>query len=36
MCYFTCQAQTITNFLRLNLIIILGKIQDGGEDGEHV
>ena len=23
-------------FLRLNLIIILGKIQDGGEDGEHV
>ena len=33
MCYFTCQAQTITNFLRFNL---LGKIRDGGEDCEHV
>ena len=24
MCYFTCQAQTITNFLRFNLIYSFG------------
>ena len=29
MCYFTCEAQNITIYL------ILGKIQDGGQGGDH-
>ena len=35
MCYFTCEAQKITIYRDFNLILILGKIQDGGKDGDH-
>ena len=34
MCYFSCKAQRITIPPGFNLIQILGKIQDGGQDGD--
>ena len=35
MCYFTCQAQKLPFLAVLTCFPILGKIQDGGQDGDH-
>ena len=35
LCYFTCQAQKVTIYRNFNLILILGKLQDDGQDGDH-
>ena len=34
MCYFSCQAKKIT-IVVLTCVLILGKIQDGGEEADH-
>ena len=35
MCYFTCQAQKLPFLAVLTCFPILGKILDGGQDGDH-
>ena len=35
MCYFTCQAQKLPFLAVLTCFPILGKIQGGGQDGDH-
>ena len=36
MFYFTCYAQKLINSYCFRLISILDKIQNGGQDGDHV